>query len=88
MKKRIQIWSNVFGDPKAIDATYVSILVRETFVVRNGTTFDPTYKYYNLTKCTEEDLPGYGEQLGGTLYADAIYCPDNYDFEIFGNYGS
>jgi hypothetical protein len=76
------------GIPKEINPLIMELKVREFYAERVGTEFVTTYKDYNLTKCTEDKIPGITEAIDGQLYADELYCPDNYDFEAYGNFGS
>jgi hypothetical protein len=76
------------GTPIPIDPLLMKFQVAEQHQTRNGSIFTNVYKYYNLTTCTEEKFPGYDEVSMDQLYAESALCPDNYDFEMFGDYGS
>jgi hypothetical protein len=82
------VFTDYRGVAKEITPSLVSLLVSEQYQTRNGTDFENTYQDYNLTTCTEEKLPGITELASGQLYGDAILCPDNYDFPMYGSYGS
>jgi hypothetical protein len=82
------VFTDSTGNPKEINPLIMEIVVGELYLERTGTVFVPTYKYYNLTLCTEDDFPGSSKQLDSQLYSDAVYCPDNHDFKVFGNFGS
>ena len=75
----------LFGNPRAIDPTLVSLKVRTVKIVPTGNTFVRTYDYYNLTLCTEDKFPINDDFLQNLFYADGVYCPDNYDFPMKGN---
>jgi hypothetical protein len=66
----------------------MTIKISEVTTTRVGTAYSLAYKDYNLTLCTEDKIPGLNISLSGQLYADSIYCPDDYDFKVYGNYGS
>jgi hypothetical protein len=82
------IFTDTFRRPKEIIDSIMEITIRELYLERFGTSFVTSAKYYNLTLCTEEDLQGSTEELSGQLNADAVYCSDSYNFQVYGSYGS